>query len=75
LRASYKAKSIWNDVIEKIEHRLASCKVMYFSKGGMFTILRVHFPIYLRTSCPSFLSMRALLTVLRSFNVTSYGMG
>jgi hypothetical protein len=34
LGASYKAKSIWDGVVEKIERRLASWKMMYLSKGG-----------------------------------------
>jgi hypothetical protein len=40
LGASYKAKSIWNDVIEKIERRLASWKMMYLSKGGRVTLIK-----------------------------------
>jgi hypothetical protein len=32
LGASYKAKHIWDGVIEKLEHRLASWKMMYLSK-------------------------------------------
>ena len=40
LRASYKAKHIWDGVIEKLEHRLASWKIMYLSKGGRATLIK-----------------------------------
>jgi hypothetical protein len=36
----YKAKSIWNGVIEKIDSRLASWKMMYLSKGGRVTLIK-----------------------------------
>jgi hypothetical protein len=32
--SSFKAKSIWDGVIEKIEFHLASWKIVYLSKGG-----------------------------------------
>lgn len=34
LRACFKAKSIWNNIVEKIERRLAGWKMVYLSKGG-----------------------------------------
>jgi hypothetical protein len=37
---SYKAKFIWNNVIEKIEFRLASWKRMYLSKCGRVTLIK-----------------------------------
>jgi hypothetical protein len=37
--ASYKAMSIWDDVIEKIERLLASWKMMYLSKGSRITLI------------------------------------
>jgi hypothetical protein len=33
LGASFKAKSIWDDINEKIESHLAEWKMMYLSKG------------------------------------------
>jgi hypothetical protein len=40
LRASFKAKSIWDDIVEKMEYRLASWKMMYLSKGGKVTLMK-----------------------------------
>jgi hypothetical protein len=40
LGACYKAKSIWDGVVEKIERRLASWKRMYLSKGGRVTLIK-----------------------------------
>ncbi|XP_062167013.1 uncharacterized protein LOC133873310 [Alnus glutinosa] len=40
LRASYKAKSIWDVIVEKMERRLASWKRMYLSKGGRVTLIK-----------------------------------
>jgi hypothetical protein len=38
--ASYKVKHIWNNIIEKIEWRLASWKRMYLSIGGRVTLIK-----------------------------------
>ena len=40
LRASFKAKSILDDIIEKIEHLLAECMMMYLSKSGRVTLIK-----------------------------------
>jgi hypothetical protein len=40
LGASYKAKHIWDDIIEKIDYRLASWKRRYLSKGGRVTLIK-----------------------------------
>jgi hypothetical protein len=40
LEASFKAKHIWDGVIEKIECRLTSWKMLYFSKGGRITLIK-----------------------------------
>lgn len=40
LGASFKAKSIWDGLIEKIKRRLASWKRMYLSKGGRVTLIK-----------------------------------
>jgi hypothetical protein len=39
LGVSYKAKYIWDGVIEKIECQLTSWKKMYLSKGGRTTLI------------------------------------
>jgi hypothetical protein len=40
LGASYKSTNIWEGVIEKIEHRLASWQRLYLSKGGRVTLIK-----------------------------------
>jgi hypothetical protein len=40
LGVSFKAKLIWNNIIEKVERRLAGWKRLYLSKGGMITLSR-----------------------------------
>jgi len=40
LGASYKAISIWNGTIEKMEHQLAICKKIYLSNGGRLTLIK-----------------------------------
>jgi hypothetical protein len=40
LGASYKNTSIWNDIVEKREHRLAGWKRLNLSKGGMLTLIK-----------------------------------
>jgi len=50
LGAPFKTKSIWDDVVGKIERRLASWKQLYLSKGGRVTLKRALSPIFLHTS-------------------------
>ena len=40
LGARFKAKSIWDDNVEKIDRRLASWKRMYLSNGGRVTLIK-----------------------------------
>jgi hypothetical protein len=40
LGAPFKAKSIWDDVVHKIERQLASWQRMYLSKGGRVTLIK-----------------------------------
>jgi hypothetical protein len=40
LGASYKAKHTWDDVIEKVDYRLAGWKRRYFLKGGRVTLIK-----------------------------------
>jgi hypothetical protein len=39
LVACFKAKSIWDCIVEKIRRRLVSWKMMYLSKGGRVTLI------------------------------------
>jgi hypothetical protein len=40
LSASFKAKSIWDDIIKKGESRLAGWKLLYLSKRGMIILIK-----------------------------------
>jgi len=40
LGACYKAKSIWDGIVVKMERRLASWKMLYLSKGGRVTLIK-----------------------------------
>jgi len=40
LGASYKAKSIWDVIVEKMERQLASWKRIYLSKGSRVTLIK-----------------------------------
>jgi hypothetical protein len=40
LGAHFKAKAIWDGIVEKIECRLTSWKRMYLSKGGRVTLIK-----------------------------------
>jgi hypothetical protein len=40
LGASFKAKSVWNPILEKMKRRLARWKLLYLSKGGRLTLLK-----------------------------------
>jgi hypothetical protein len=73
LGASYKAKSIWNGVIEKIEHRLASWKTMYLSTGGRVTFIKStlsNLPMYFMSLFPI---PAGVANRIESFSIISYG--
>ena len=38
LGASHKSPTVWNPILEKIEHKLAGWKKLYLSKGGRLTL-------------------------------------
>jgi hypothetical protein len=55
LGASYKSTHIWDGVIEKIEHRLASWQRLYLSKGGKVTLIKstlANMPTYFLSMFP-----------------------
>ena len=60
LGASFKAKHIWDGVIEKIEHRLASWKRLYLLKGGSVTLIKstlANLPTYYLSLFPLLVSV------------------
>jgi len=59
LGGSHNAKHVWDSVIAKIEHQLASWKRLYLRVVGL-PLSRAPYLIYLRTLYPSFLSLQAL---------------
>jgi hypothetical protein len=73
LGASFKAKPIWNGIIEKVERCLAGWKRLYLSKGGRITLIKStlsNLPTYFLFCFPSQL---ALPIELRSYNGISCG--
>jgi hypothetical protein len=55
LGAFFKAKHIWDGVIEKIERQLASWIRLYLSKGGMITLIKSiisNLPMYFMSLIP-----------------------
>ena len=58
LGVSHKSPTIWNLILEKIEHKLAGWKKLYLSKGGRLTLLKSTL-----SSLPTyFLSLFTILT-------------
>jgi hypothetical protein len=56
LRALFKTKSIWEDIIEKVERCLAGWMRMYLSKGGRVTLIKStlsNLPTYFVSMRPS----------------------
>jgi len=67
LGAPFKAKSIWNGIIDKIKQCLASWKRLYLSKGGRITLIEStlsSLPTYFLSLFPSQLE---LLIATRKF--------
>jgi hypothetical protein len=40
LGASFKSRTIWNSIVEKMERKLGSLESLYLSKGGRLTLLK-----------------------------------
>ena len=58
LEESHKSSTIWNPILEKIEHKLVGWKKMYLSKDGRLTLLKSTL-----SSLPTyFLSLFTILT-------------
>jgi hypothetical protein len=73
LGASFKAKSIWDGVIGKIERRLASWKQKYLSKGGRVTLIKStlsNLPTYLLSL---FLILASVANCIGKLHRISYG--
>lgn len=75
LGASYKSIHIWDGVIKKIEHRLASSKSYTFPRVVESPLSKVPSPIYPHTFCPYSLYRGVLRCVFRSYNGISFGVG
>jgi hypothetical protein len=75
LGACFKAKSIWDDIVVKMERRLTSWKKLYLSKVARLPLSRVPSPIFLLTSCLSFPFLLVWPITLRSSKETFYGVG
>uniref|UniRef100_A0A2N9EVU3 Reverse transcriptase domain-containing protein n=1 Tax=Fagus sylvatica TaxID=28930 RepID=A0A2N9EVU3_FAGSY len=74
LGAKFKAKDIWNSIVEKMERRLAGWKRIYLSKGGRLTLIKStlsNLPTYFFIS--SFLFQLMWLIGLKKSRGTSYG--
>jgi len=68
LEASYKSTLIWDGVIEKIEHRLASWKRLYLSKGGRVTLIKstlANVPTYFLSLFPIPMSVASCIEKLK----------
>jgi hypothetical protein len=75
LGAKYKAKAIWNWILERLERQPAGWKRMYLSKGGWITLIKCSLSILPKyfLLCFLFLLMwPAALTVSKGI---SFGMG
>jgi len=75
LGASYKSTHIWDGVIEKIEHRMASWQRLYLSKGGRVTLIKSTLANVPLIFCIYSLSREVLLLALRSYNGIFFGVG
>jgi hypothetical protein len=73
LGASFKASSIWNPILEKIERRLAGWKKIYLSKGGRLTLLKSTLSSLPLTICCFSLFLNMWLRELRCSNAISFG--
>jgi len=76
LGARHKATSIWDDIVVKMERRLASWQKLYLSKGARVTLIKStlsNLPTYFMSIFFPFLLV--WLTLLRSFKETFFGVG
>jgi hypothetical protein len=71
LGASFKLQSIWNPIVEKMEHRLAGWKRLYLSKGGRLTLIKSilsNLPTYFLSLFPIPVSVaKRIETIQRNF--------
>ena len=73
LGAKFKDKTIWNPILEKIEHRLEGWKRLYLSKGGRVILIKSTHLIYPLIFNLYFLYLLLWRTELRNFSGISYG--
>jgi hypothetical protein len=71
---SYKAKSIWDNVIKKIERQLGYWKRVYLFKGGRLTLINstlTNFITYIMPLFPQLLSIKGSKCVIEELRVCS----
>ena len=71
---SYKAKSIWDNVIKKIERQLGNWKRMYLFKGGRLTLINCtlsNFITYIMPLFPQLPSVKGSKSVVEELQVCS----
>jgi hypothetical protein len=73
LGAKFKAKEVWNEVLEKMERRLAGWKRLYLQRGVDSRCSKALFQTFRHIFCLSSLFLFLWLVVLKNYNEISFG--